>query len=78
MVDPDWQGVGLGRLLHARLAEYAGMHDVRGFTADVLVRNSAMLRVFEGGGHDLSVTTSGGVHQVTMLFDGAAEERSGG
>jgi acyl-CoA hydrolase/RimJ/RimL family protein N-acetyltransferase len=68
MVDPDWQGVGLGGLLHARLAEYAGEHGVRGFKADVLVRNSAMLRVFERGEHDLAITTSGGVHEVTMLF----------
>jgi acyl-CoA hydrolase/RimJ/RimL family protein N-acetyltransferase len=76
MVDPDWQGAGLGRLLHSCLAEYAEVHDVRGFTADVLVRNSAMLRVFEGGGHDLSVTTSGGVHEVTMIFRTAADASS--
>jgi RimJ/RimL family protein N-acetyltransferase len=76
MVDPDWQGVGLGSLLHTRLVEYAGRHGVRGFTADVLVGNSAMLRVFERGGHDLTVTTSGGVHEVTMIFRAASEEPS--
>jgi acyl-CoA hydrolase/GNAT superfamily N-acetyltransferase len=68
MVDPDWQGVGLGGVLHNRLVEYAGARGIRGFTADVLVRNSAMLRVFEHAGHDVTVTTSGGVHEVTMLF----------
>jgi RimJ/RimL family protein N-acetyltransferase len=74
MVDPDWQGVGLGGVLHNRLVEYAGARGIRGFTADVLVRNSAMLRVFEHAGHDVTITTSDGVHEVTMLF--REEERS--
>jgi acyl-CoA hydrolase/L-amino acid N-acyltransferase YncA len=73
MVDPDWQGVGLGGVLHSRLVEYAGGRGVRGFTADVLVRNSSMLRVFQRGGHDLTVTTSAGVHEVKMIFRTSAE-----
>lgn len=77
MVDPDWQGVGLGRVLHTRLVEYAREHGVRGFKADVLVRNSSMLRVFERGDHDLTMTTSAGVHDVTMLFRTASAEPSG-
>src|SRR5262249_51557644 len=36
MVDPDWQGVGLGGVLHRSLVDYAGDHGIRGFTADVL------------------------------------------
>ena len=73
MIDPDWQGAGLGGLLHARTVEYARAHDVRGFTADVLPENAAMLRVFRGGDHELSVTTSAGTHEVRMLF--ASEPR---
>jgi acyl-CoA hydrolase/RimJ/RimL family protein N-acetyltransferase len=73
MVDPDWQGVGLGGVLHSRLVEYAGGRGVRGFTADVLVRNSSMLRVFQRGGHDLTVTTSAGVHEVKMIFRTSTE-----
>jgi acyl-CoA hydrolase/RimJ/RimL family protein N-acetyltransferase len=68
MVDPDWQGVGLGGVLHSRLLDYAAERGVRGFTADVLVRNSSMLRVFQRGAHDLTVTTSAGVHEVKMIF----------
>ena len=68
MVDPDWQGIGLGGVLHSRLVEYAAEHGVRGFKADVLVRNSSMLRVFQRGSHDLRITTSAGVHEVTMIF----------
>jgi acyl-CoA hydrolase len=73
MIDPEWQGAGLGSLLHARTAEYARGHGVRGFTADVLVENAAMLRVFRRGDHGLSMTTSAGVHEVTMLFSREAD-----
>jgi RimJ/RimL family protein N-acetyltransferase len=68
MIDPDWQGAGLGSLLHARTVEYARDHGVLGFTADVLVENAAMLRVFRRGDHGLSITTSAGLHEATMLF----------
>lgn len=74
MVDPDWQGVGLGSVLHTRMVEYASAHEVRGFRADVLVGNASMLRLFERAGHDLTVTTSGGVHEVTMIFRSARVE----
>jgi acyl-CoA hydrolase/GNAT superfamily N-acetyltransferase len=69
MVDPDWQGGGLATALHARTVEYGRMRGVRGFTADVLVSNPAMLQVFRRGrGHHLLVDTDGGVHEVRMLF----------
>jgi acyl-CoA hydrolase/GNAT superfamily N-acetyltransferase len=68
MVDPDWQGAGLGRILHARLVEYARGHGARGLTADVLLGNSRMMRVFRNGDHSLSVSTDAGVQELTMLF----------
>jgi RimJ/RimL family protein N-acetyltransferase len=49
MVDPTWQGTGLATLLHQRSQEYAAGHGVRGFTADVLPHNGAMLKVFRRG-----------------------------
>jgi GNAT superfamily N-acetyltransferase len=55
MVDPQWQGAGLGGLLHARMFEYARARGVRGFRADVLVGNTRMMRVFQRAGHQLSV-----------------------
>src|SRR5262249_54179509 len=70
MVDPDWQGAGLGGILHGRMVEYARAHGVRGFTADVVIGNSRMLRVFKHGDHELEVTTEGGTSEVTMLFAG--------
>ena len=68
MVDPDWQGVGLGGMLHAGLVEYAREHGARGLTADVLLGNSRMMRVFKRGDHSLSVKTDAGVQELTMLF----------
>jgi acyl-CoA hydrolase/RimJ/RimL family protein N-acetyltransferase len=68
MVDPEWQGLGLGRILHAGLVEYGRAHGARGLTAEVLIGNRRMMRVFEQGDHSLSVTTHGGVEELTMLF----------
>jgi RimJ/RimL family protein N-acetyltransferase len=68
MVDPDWQGAGLGSIMHAGLVEYAREHGARGLTADVLPGNSRMMRIFERGDHSLSVETYAGVDELTMLF----------
>jgi acyl-CoA hydrolase/RimJ/RimL family protein N-acetyltransferase len=68
IVDPEWQGAGLGALLHTRLVDYARDHGARGLTADVLAENSRMLRVFERGDHSFSVEIEAGVADVTMLF----------
>jgi len=68
MVDPEWQGAGLGGILHNRAVEYARGHGVRGFTADVMLANSRMLRIFRRVHPELSVTTEGGISEVTMIF----------
>ena len=69
MVDPDWQGAGLGTILHAGLVEYARRHGARGLTADALFGNSRMMRVFERGDHSLSTKMSAGVIELKMLFE---------
>jgi RimJ/RimL family protein N-acetyltransferase len=68
MVDPDWQGGGLGSILHAGLVEYARKQGARGLRADMLPANWRMMRVFERGNHSLSLETCEGVHELTMLF----------
>jgi acyl-CoA hydrolase/RimJ/RimL family protein N-acetyltransferase len=77
MVDPGWQGAGLGAILHARLVEYAREHGARGLTADVLPGNSRMMRVFERGDHSLSVRTEAGVAELTMLFSPPGDAQRG-
>jgi acyl-CoA hydrolase/GNAT superfamily N-acetyltransferase len=69
MVDPEWQGAGLASLLHARMTEYARARGVRGFVAEVLPRNTAMLRVFRRGGHRTDIDSADGSCEVTMRFD---------
>ena len=56
------------RCLHRRTAEYAAGHGVRGFTADVLPHNTAMLYVFRRGDHDTTVTMEDGVCEIRLLF----------
>jgi RimJ/RimL family protein N-acetyltransferase len=68
LVDPEWQGAGLGTILHERMVEYARGRGVRGFTADVLASNPAMLRVFQRGAHDLTNKLVGGTYELTMIF----------
>ena len=69
MVDPEWQGLGLGTLLQMRTIEYAREHSVRGFTADVLVGNAGMLTVFRRSGCQMTSHLGDGVIEVQMLFD---------
>jgi acyl-CoA hydrolase/RimJ/RimL family protein N-acetyltransferase len=72
MVDPEWQGVGLGGLLQARTIEYARAHGARGFTADVLATNTAMLAVFRRAGCQMTTRLVEGSYEVQMLFPSAA------
>jgi acyl-CoA hydrolase/RimJ/RimL family protein N-acetyltransferase len=74
MVEPDWQGSGLATALHARTTEYARAHGVRGFTADVLMSNPAMLKVFRrAAGHTLRMDADAGVYEVRMRFTDEGE-----
>ena len=69
MVDAEWQGSGLGRLLQARTIDYARRHGVRGFTADVLARQRAMLAVFRRSGCRVESRLVDGAYEVQILFD---------
>ena len=77
MIDPEWQGIGLGRALQARTIEYARAHGVRGFTADVLSDNAAMLAVFRRSGHPVTSRVSDGVVELTLLFEEPAVDPRG-
>lgn len=68
MVAPDWQGQGLGTALQQRLQEYAASRGVRGFTAEILAQNAAMLRLARGASGSVSTTSEGGEAHVTVLF----------
>lgn len=74
LVDPAWQGKGLGARLQWMLSDYAIRHGVVGFTADVLEENVAMLRVFDHGVGVVDAHVEGGVHEVLIDF---GRQRSG-
>ncbi|MBI5488283.1 MAG: GNAT family N-acetyltransferase [Deltaproteobacteria bacterium] len=68
MMRPEWQGCGLGSALHRRMVEYAQAKGLRGFTADVLVENVRMRRLFENVSPNVAVERDGDVFEIRMLF----------
>jgi acyl-CoA hydrolase/RimJ/RimL family protein N-acetyltransferase len=69
MIRPGWQGLGLASMFQDRMTEYAKARGVRGFTADVLVKNAKMIKVFERSGGQLSMQARAGAYEVTILFE---------
>jgi acyl-CoA hydrolase/RimJ/RimL family protein N-acetyltransferase len=78
MVDPEWQGVGLGNALQLRTMEYARANGIRGFTADVLSDNAAMLAVFRHSGCRVTSRAADGVVELELLFEEPMVNPSGG
>ena len=68
IVDPAWQGSGLGGALQARLAAHAKARGVRGFTAEIRAGNEHMLRLAQAASTEVQTEDIGGVLRVTALF----------
>ena len=68
MVAPQWQGLGLGKALQARLREFAMARGVRGFIAEILANNERMVRLAAGAPGDTTTTREDDTLQVTTLF----------
>jgi RimJ/RimL family protein N-acetyltransferase len=79
MVAPEWQELGLGSALQARLQEYAVSRGVRGFVAEILPQNQRMRRLAtRAPGRVTTVRDEDAVH-VTILFgDDASEDDTAG
>ena len=67
MVVPEWQGSGLGSALQQRLKEFAMDRGVRGFVAELLQANTAMLNLAKRLGN-IEIKTEDDVYHVTLLF----------
>src|SRR5262245_10075338 len=68
MVAPEWQGVGVGTALRARLQEYAVSRGVRGFVLEILPQNQRMQHLaMRATGSVTTVRDNDGV-KVTILF----------
>lgn len=68
LVRDDWQGKGIGTGLLNTLAEAARAHGIAGFTADVLMTNSGMLRVFHKCGFPVESHLDRDVYHLTVRF----------
>ena len=68
LVRDDWQNVGVGKALLMTLIEVAKEHGLKGFTADVLADNAAMLHVFHKSGLTLESKLESGIYELTMMF----------
>jgi RimJ/RimL family protein N-acetyltransferase len=68
MVDPDWQGSGLGTALQLRMAEHARARGLRGFEAEILPQNDRMVALARKASNMVSVTREEDSLHMTMLF----------
>jgi acyl-CoA hydrolase/GNAT superfamily N-acetyltransferase len=64
----DWQNRGIGTFLLQYLIRIAKEKDIKGFTADVLARNTPMLKVFYKAGYPLKTHLEYGVYEIEIPF----------
>ncbi len=68
VIHPEWQGLGLGKALQARMVEYARSRGLRGFTADILAENKKMISLINQSG-TVSMKQVFGEYRVTVNFE---------
>jgi len=68
VVSDDYQDQGIGTELLSYLTYLARRNGLLGFTAETLMENRSMLRVFEKMGYDMKKGGGGGVYELKMMF----------
>jgi RimJ/RimL family protein N-acetyltransferase len=68
MILHEWQGRGVGKLLQERMSAYAVSKGIRGFKADILCENAAMIRMTRKCGSRVTRRLDGDVYEVEMFF----------
>ncbi|MBN1635250.1 MAG: GNAT family N-acetyltransferase [Deltaproteobacteria bacterium] len=68
VVDEKYQGRGIAQHLYQMLIRLAKERGLRGFTADVLVSNKSMMKVFEKGGLHVNARLAGVAYELTIPF----------
>jgi acyl-CoA hydrolase/RimJ/RimL family protein N-acetyltransferase len=68
VVRDDYHGKGIGLELLKYLTYLAKKNGLLGFTAEVLVENTPMLKLFEKMGFNIEKHSSSGVYEMKMLF----------
>lgn len=69
LVRDDYQGKGIGTILMNTLVEAARERGIAGFTADVLVDNAGMLRIFHKCGYAVESEMEGGEYHLKIPFN---------
>jgi len=70
----EWQDRGIGTFLLQYLVRIAKEKNIKGFTADVLARNTPMMKVFSKVGHPLKTHLEYGVYELNIPFGGENTE----
>jgi len=68
IVDEEYGGKGIATYMYELLIEIAKQRGIKGFTADVLGSNKAMLRVFWKAPYPIKSVLVEGAHQLTIPF----------
>jgi GNAT superfamily N-acetyltransferase len=73
IVDEEYQGKGLASYLFELLIRVAREEGIRGFTADVLASNKAMLKVYEKSPFPVQTVLTSGIYELTIPFTPLSE-----
>ena len=69
MVDENFQSIGIATHLYGMLIRLAKERGLKGFTADVLFDNQAMMKVFHKGELPVRAQIESGVYHLTIPFE---------
>src|SRR5207253_2635684 len=72
-IHDDFQRCGIGSLLLRQLAKIALEHGITAFTADVLIDNAGMMRLFQKLSRKIEVEGHNGVNQVKVFLSAKTE-----
>jgi acyl-CoA hydrolase/GNAT superfamily N-acetyltransferase len=68
MVEPSWQGTGLGTVMQKRLMEHAQARGIRGFVAEILPENKKMINLARNCCDNVTTERDEDTIHVTMIF----------
>ena len=69
VVQDRYQNHGIGTFLLKQLINIAQLRGLKGFTAEVLTENKAMMAVFYKAGYEVTARLSEGIYLVSVPFD---------
>ncbi len=69
VVDEKYQGLGIATYIYEMLIRLAKERGLKGFTAEVLQENKAMMKVFENSYLPINAQLQNGIYNLTIPFD---------